>query len=487
MSLRKSTFSASRWTATSTVLVAAIQILQTSVLARILLPGEFGLMAVATAAVAVFSLVVDLGLSQALIHFDDVPASHRSSIFWLNVLMALALMTALCLAAPIIAHLYHSAALAPLLCWSSLVFPLSAAGQQLRSLAAKDLRFDALARIEIAAALCACACAIAAALLHAGVYALAVAVLMSAAMGSLLAWLMLPRDFRPGWRFRPGETRAYLHFGGYLVGESIANAFHRNADVFAGGLVVGANAIGVYSVPRDLSLRVATGINSIVTRVGFPVMSQVKRDREKLKSIYLQTLRMTASVNFPVYVAMGVFAKEIVALLYGPQWHEAVIYLQILAAWGLIRSTGNPVGSLIYATGRTRLAFWWNIALLLMLPVLFWASALAFGLSGLAATALILQLLMLIPTWHFLVRPCCGATLAEYITRFLAPLLCALAAGVFAWVCVHRLPHGTLRLAVGGILGGVAYLVLSWFFNRQWIHAMVELLASRDGETVATR
>jgi O-antigen/teichoic acid export membrane protein len=476
VSLKRATFSASRWTAASTVLVAAIQILQTSVLARILLPGEFGLMAVAAAAIAVLSLVVDFGLSQALIHFDDTPEQHRSSIFWVNMLLAFGLMAALYIAAPMVARLYHTDALAPLLCWTSLVFPLSAVGQQLRALAAKDLKFEALARIEISAAVVACVCAIVAALLHAGVYALAIAVLANAGAGSLLAWLMLPHDFRPTWHFRPGETRAYLRFGGYLVGESIANAFHRNADVFAGGLVVGAGAMGAYSVPRDLSLRVAASINSIVTRVGFPVMAQVKHDRARLKSIYLQTLRMTASVNFPAYVALGLFAKEIVALLYGQQWRGAVTYLQILAAWGLIRSTGSPVGSLIYATGRTRRAFWWNLALLVVLPVAYWVGARGYSLPGLAATAVILQLLVLVPSWHFLVRPSCGATLTEFLAQFFAPLFCALAAGALAWLCAHGLPHGTLRLAVGGTLGGVVYLGLSWVFNRQWIIAMLELL-----------
>jgi O-antigen/teichoic acid export membrane protein len=380
------------------------------------------------------------------------------------------------LAAPAIARLYHSDALAPLLCWTSLVFPLAAAGQQLRALAAKSLRFDVLARIEVLACACACVCAIAAALLHAGVYALAIAVVANAAIGSLLAWLLLPHEYRPGLHMRFGETRAYLRFGGYLVGESIANAFHRNADVFAGGLVVGANAMGVYSVPRDLSLRVATGINSIVTRVGFPVMAQVKHDRSRLKSIYLQTVRMTASVNFPVYVAMGIFANEIVALLYGPQWREAAFYLQILAAWGLIRSTGNPIGSLLYATGKTRRAFWWNIALLLSLPLLYWIGARGFGLPGLAATAVILQAIIVIPAWYFLVWPCCGTTLTEYLVQFGAPLVCAMVAGVVAWLGAHKLPHGTLRLAVGGILGIVVYLALSWQLNRQWVDAMLELL-----------
>ncbi len=122
--------------------------------------------------------------------------------------------------------------------------------------------------------------------------------------------------------------------------------------------------MGIYSLPRDLSLRIAFIINPIITRVGFPVMARVQQDTVQLKFIYLQTLRMTASVNFPLYLALALFAEEIVALLFGKQWQASAEYLQIFAVLGLIRSTGNPAGSLLYAVGRANLAFWWNMALL---------------------------------------------------------------------------------------------------------------------------
>lgn len=479
MSLKKTTFSATRWTAASTGLVAGVQILQTSVLARFLSPSEFGLMAVATAMIAVLSLLVDWGLSQALIHFDDVPTRHRSSIYWLNMLLSFFLMTALCLAAPIIARLYQSILLEPLLCWASLVFPLSAVGQQLRALAAKELRFDTLALIEVISAIASCVFAVVAALFNAGLYSLIIAFLTNAGLNSLLSWIMLPPGYRPMFHFNATETRTYLRFGSYLVGESIAGSFHRNADVFVGGLALGASTIGIYSVPRDLSLRLATTINSIGTRIGFPVMSQVKHSSEKLKSIYLQTLRMTASINFPAYIVLGVFANDIVALLYGSKWHSSVIYLQILAVWGLVRSTGSPIGSLIYATGKTKRAFWWNMSLLLILPLLFWLGTKSYDLLGLALTAIVIQLFLFIPIWILFVRPCCRATLREYTKSFLAPLFCALIAGFLAWLPTHDLPHSTVRLAVGGIVLGVAYLLLSWCLNRQWVIAILELLNIR--------
>lgn len=479
MSLRSSTFSASRWTSASTFVVTGLQVAQTIVLAHMLLLRDFGLMAVAGAVIAVLSLLVDMGLSQALIHYDNVSVRARSSIYWLNMLLALVLMLVLIVVAPLLGAIYHSAPLVLLLRWTSLVFPLAACGQQLRALAAKALRFDCLAPIDMAAALAALVCAIVVALLGGGVYALVAGLLARAGAGSLLAWWLLPVECRPGMFFRPREALPYLGFGGYSVGEMLANEFHRNADVFMGGLVVGPAAMGVYSVPRNLGLRVGSILNSIVTRVGFPVMSQVKDEPERLRNIYMQTLRMTASVNFPLYVAMGLFASEIVNLLYGPRWHDAAMYLRILAAWGLIRSTGSPSGSLLYATGKTRRAFWWNIVLLIALPPLYWLVTRIHGLPSLAAGMVILQALIVIPSWRYLVKPCCNVSLGEYLAQFGTPLLCALAAGDAAWLAAHHLPHGTLRLAVGCLVGGSVYLGLSWYLNQRWVLAMLELLHLR--------
>lgn len=476
MNLRHATFSAGRWTSASTVLATGLQVLQTVALARILMPADFGLMAVAGAVIGVLALVVDLGFSQAVIHFDEMPVEHRASLYWLNMGLAVVLMALLMLAAPLLGMAYHSAPLTELLRWVALVFPLTATGQQLRALAERELRFDVLAINNVVAAAVALVCAVVAALLGAGVYALVVGALTSAALNSALAWARLPAAYRPTRHFRLGDAKPYLGFGGYLVGESLLNVLHRNADVFVGGLVVGPGPIGLYSVPRDLSLRGAMIVNSVVTKVGFPVMSRVKHEPERLKAIYLQTLHMTASVNFPLYVALGMFASEVVNLLYGTQWHEAATYLRILAAWGLIRSVGNPVGSLIYATGRPKRAFWWSVALLVTVPPLLWLATWLGHLTGLSIAMLALQGLIVVPAWRFLVRPCCGARFGEYMSQFGTPLFCALVAGAIAWLAAHDLPHGTLRLAVGCIVGGVIYLGFSWFLNRRWVNAMLELM-----------
>lgn len=477
MSLKHKAFSAGRWTTTSAFVRIALQILQTVILARLLTPADFGLMAVTAALLAVIGLFADLGLNRAIIHYEQISDDALSSLYWLNIGMSAGLTLIFAAIAPLLGTLYRQPALTAVLFTASPVFLLSAIGQQFCVLAEKELRFATLASNEIIASVVGFAVAVSIALRGGGVYALIGAVLATAATVSLLAWWRLSDGHRPHLHVRLAEARPFLRYGAYLMGESFGSTMVRQVDVFVGGLVASPAALGVYSVPRDLSLRVAMIVNPIITRVSFPVMARLQGDMTALKSVYLQTLRMTASANFPVYIALALFANEIVALLYGPHWHDSVEYLRIFAVWGLLRSVGNPVGSLLYAVGRARLAFWWTIIVLVAIVPLLWLGAQFGGLQGLAWTMVGLQMLIFVPSWRYLVRPCCGANFAEFIAIVLLPLALALASGMVAYGAVWLGDiTGILRLIVGGCVGGLAYISLSLIFNRPWTNAMYELI-----------
>lgn len=475
MPLKLQAYSAGRWTASSAVVVTGLQLGQTLVLARVLMPSEFGLMAIAGALLAVIGLFSDMGFSRALIHYDDVSRDSLSSLYWLNLGIACGLMLLLLVAAPFVATLYDAPVLKGVLQVTSLIFPLTAAGQQFRTLAEKELRFAELAFNEVAATGLAVVFAFAVAFAGGGVYALVVGVLVRSATSSVLAWHRLSGANRPTWRLQFADVSPYLRFGGYMVGESVANTLRRQADVFVGGLFASPSSLGLFAVPRDLSFRLSAVINPILTRVGFPIMSRVKNDSSKLRSIYLQTLHMTASVNFPLYMGLALFSDEVVALLYGSQWQGAGRYLRIMALWGLLRSIGNPVGSLIYASGRARLGFFWNSSLLVIVPPLLWLGAHAGGLAGLAWTLLILQGAIIIPAWRLLVYPLCGAGIRDYAGAFVAPLLLSVLATLPAYFVASMVDGNTTRVALGFATGAATYLALSLWLNREWTDTMREL------------
>ncbi len=114
---------------------------------------------------------------------------------------------------------------------------------------------------------------------------------------------------------------------------------------------------------------------------------------------------MTASLKVPIYLLLALFPEPVVLLLLGPQWHESASYLRVLALWGLIRSTGNPSGSLIYAVGLARRAHLWGLALFAVTVPVLWLAARSGGLPALAWAMCSLQAVVYVMAWRHLVLP----------------------------------------------------------------------------------
>lgn len=457
-----------------------LQLLQIMVLARLLQPSDFGLLAVIGSLLVAMDILADIGIGRALIHFRDVTDNVRSSLYWISLAIAICIAAALAGFAPLAAMLFKEPMLASLLALNALALPLSALGRQFLVLAEKELKFSVLARIEIASTLIGVTVSVLLAMKGEGASSVVLGTLASTGMKTILAWLYLSDGWRPAWRINLDEVRPMLKFGAYLAGESLATTLHREADMFIGGAVMGSGALGFYAVARNLALKLAmTVINPVVTRIAFPIMANMQHDRAQLKTIYLSMLRMVSSINFPLYSMIALFAGEIISLLYGPQWGKATYYLEILAVWGLVRSIGNPVGSLVVAVGRAKLAFWWNSALLVVTPLVLLIGATFGGLGGLAWSLLLLHLLIFVAIWKLMVFPLCGATFIEYLHELSPPLLISVISGATAWLAVQPIESSIVRLAIGGILFALGYILLSYKYNRPWFSAMRKLLISR--------
>ncbi|MGH8318456.1 MAG: MOP flippase family protein [Steroidobacteraceae bacterium] len=476
VSLKSQTFSAVRWTTVAMLGRSALQFAQMAILARMLAPADFGLMAIVVSITAFMQVFTDLGVGTAIIHYQDVSQNQLSSLYWLNVSVGMILMVVLMATSPLVSRLlFHQPALQPILMIMSMNFLFLAAGQQVRVQAEKTLHFSALAKAEVAAAMCGCGTAVVWAWRAPSVYALVAGVLVNGFAQTLLLWLLASGGWRPALRFRVSEIRRFLKFGGYIVADNLANSLYRQADILIGGKMFPASTLGSYSLPRNLSLNVATATNPIITRVGLPVMAKTQHDMSFLKSVYLKTMRMTASVNFPVFIALAVFSRDVVALVFGERWIRSAPLLVYLAVFGMFRSCGNPVGSLMLAVGKADLSFRWTLAVLaITFPALWLASQ--FGIAGLAAGQVALMAVLLIPGWYFLVRPHCGARLGEYLLTLLGPLFAALVAVFAGYLAVSHLTVPLWRLGGAALVGMPVYLAMSWVANRSWVIAMQQLI-----------
>jgi len=475
MNLKHRTFSAVRWTTAAAGVRVLLQLVQVAVLARLLDPADYGLMAMVSVVLGLAGIFSDMGVNSAYVQRQNVTEHERSSLFWLNVCVS-GVLTLLVLAlSPLLASWLGDERLSPLLMLAASTFIISALGRQVRMNAEKLLNFKPVVVTEVGAALLGFTAAIAAAWSGWGVYALIVGALVSAFSGTVLAWIFLAKGWRPQWCFRFSDVRSYLGFGSALVGNNLVNEFNRSIDLLLGGRMLGATALGLYSLPRQIVFQIQSMMNPIISRVGFPLIAQLQVDIPRVRAIYLKTLNMTSSANAPLYVGIAFFAPEVVLIGLGDKWLGAIDLMRLLALWGFFRSIGNPVGSLLLGMGRADLSLKWNLAMLLIVPpVLLFAAQ--YGTLGLAWTLLGSSLVMFVPGWYVLVRPLCKAGLVEYALAVLRPFLLAVACISLTYWIVGQLDDAVLKLVAGVLLAVPLYVAVSYKANREWFDAMRELI-----------
>ena len=461
------------------VICTGLRFLKVMAIARLLTPHDFGIMAIVISVTGFLQIFADLGVGAAIVHYRDISQRELSSLYWLNIAVGVILTLLLvCGSHPISVWIYHKPEIEPVLLLMSTNFLVVAMGQQLRTVAEKTLQFSAVSKIDIVAVLVGGVTAVIWAWWAPSVYPLVADTLINSVVQTVLLWLFASRGWRPDFHLQISEVKKFLKFGAYMLASGFVNNANRGADILVGGRFLPAASLGAYSLPRNFCSNILGITNSTLTRVGFPMMAKAQEDKAFLKSVYLKTLRMTASVNFPIYLAVAVFARDVTIVLFGAKWVNSAPLLVFLAMWAMFRSCGNPSSSLIYAVGKARLAFWWNVVQLLVVFPVAWISS-HYGVEGLAIGQLAFMVGMLIPTWYVLIRPNCGARLGEYMLTFLSPLATAFFAVFVAHWAVMAWSIPIWRLAGMMLVAVPVYLLASMVTNRTWVAAMQQLVLRR--------
>src|SRR5690606_26519847 len=175
--------------------------------------------------------------------------------------------------------------------------------------------FATLARIEVASAAVGLSIALGSALAGGGVLSLAIGTVSASMTSSLLSLLLLSKGFRPQPQFHLKAIQPYFAFGLFSAGENIVGALNRQMEILIGGLTSTSAALGLFAVPRELSLKASTLINPVVNRVGFPLMTTIREEKNLLRTTYLEVIKISAALNFPIYGALLFFAVQIVLVL----------------------------------------------------------------------------------------------------------------------------------------------------------------------------
>ena len=354
------------WTGTSQLVVQAVGFALNIFVARLLFPEDFGVLGMAAIFIELVSLVSDLGLNTAIIQRRDVSQTQLSTCFWLNGMVGVLLFGCGLLCAPLVAELFRKDIVGPVIMLSSMGFILRSMGSLHRALLTRQLAFRTLAIPEIVGIVVFGICVVALAWRGAGLWSVIIANLVSAAATTLLLWLLNP--WRPGYRFNWSETRPLMPFSANVVGEQLLDYVNLNVDYLLIGRLLGAAALGTYTLAFNLMTFPLRKIAQMITRVTFPAFSQIQEDEAALRHGYLASVRYIALVTFPILTGMGILAPDFIPLVYTEKWEDAILPLQIMCVDGLVRTVSTTTGSVLYAKGRSDVGFKWKMVTVLVIP-----------------------------------------------------------------------------------------------------------------------
>ncbi|MGA6826483.1 lipopolysaccharide biosynthesis protein [Nitrospira sp. NS4] len=473
-SLQRKAVRSGIWVGLSSAGVAVLSFARSIILARLLTPEIFGLMAVCSMAVRMIEIFTETGFGAALIHRQQRFEDARDTAFTLMVLRGAGLSVLAFFIAPWAAAFYEQPILDSLVAIVGISFVFTGC-QNVNAIALqKELDFKRLTYLEQAGTALNFLVSVGLAYTLRSVWALVYAQIASAAINSILSFVIVPGRVR--FRFDFAIAKELFQYGRFITGLVIVVFLTRELDNAVIGKLLGMEALGYYVIAYTLANIPSTYISKLLAKVLFPMFSKLQSDKIGLAVEYGRGIRLVIGVVVPVSVGIAVLAPEIVAALYGPQWAPAVAPLQILAVFGCFRALWMLNGYLYNAIGQPQIDFYVSLARLIVMGALIYPLAVSYGIVG-ASLAVTVPMVMQFIVGVFLSRRLIGVPVATSARPFAVAVLQGGILGavlVSAKLFVTSDPIIGLAVLIG--LGGVAFVIL---------HAQEVLAAWRARKTHA--
>jgi len=317
------------WTLSSQGAQFLLQSLSTVVLARLLTPADFGIVAMVTAITVFGQGFADLGLSEATIQSQKINHDQVSALFWVNFAIGVGLTAVTMMLAPALAWFYHEPRLEGITLWLSLTFLIGGLRVQHTALLKRQMRFKALAFRDVSSAALGVFAAIIIALRDGGYWAIVALPLTLNSTQMALSWILV--RWTPGPPRRGGNVRSLLTLGGNVAASYLITNVTANADNILIGWYWGAAPLGLYSRAYNLLTLPVRQLNVPIGGVAFPTLSRIQSEPERFARYYLRFIRLTMWAGAPIFGFVFVAAGPVIIIVLGKQWWDAAPIFQILA------------------------------------------------------------------------------------------------------------------------------------------------------------
>ena len=454
-------------------------LLSIAILARLLTPKDFGLVALALTFTALLETVKDFGLGQALIVSKEEDIESRANtVFWWGMIIGLTGTLIICVSAHWIADFYNNQQVFWVLIALSLNFPLTALGATQEAIAQKRMDFRWQTAAQLSNVAVRGTLGVALALLGFGVWSLVLGYLVGTLTWSVVLWVLV--GFRPKLKFTNQHARELFAFGGILTAVDVLHGIWASADALVIGRVLGASSLGLYSLGIRLPELIIINLSVVAASVLFPAFTKVDDDR--LKRVLLTSLRFTMVIGAPLAAGLAVLSPAIVPALFGGQWGGAVAPMQIICLYALLLTLEIPGGTIFKVTGRA------SMLLKLAIPrtILLYIALILFAHYGLAAVAWCLVGVTALFASIALGLACkvTGARPLQMVGACWAPAVSAVVTGGVIWLATVEIPGNWPKIFVGAAVGFLTYVGMLWVTDRTTLTYLLEKTFPRFAKAV---
>ena len=455
-----------KWTSSSAIVNACAKLGQIAVLTRFLEKEDFGLVAIALLIISFTEIFMDMGLSSAVLHKQNISKNEYSSLYWFNIISGVAICGLICLSAPWISAYYQQPELVEVISLLSFSVVFSSISRLQRTFQQKRMQFNVIAIIDIIASVVMVLFSIVLAFNGFGVYSLVYSTLL---YGFLIAviylFYSLYKEKNINFHFKLSETKPYLKIGIYQVGSSTLDYLSREMDVFLIGTAYSMEVLGAYSICKQLAFKVYSFINPIILKVMTPSLALCQNSRSLLREKYINLLRVLAFIDIPIYAFLCYASAYVLGFVYGDSYVEYALVFSVLCVYYSICSIDNPLGALLVATGRTDLGFYWTIIRIVSTFIVLYLASLG-NILVFVSAMLLLSIVNIYPEVRLIYQSLLSINYGQYLKSFFMPFFLSFILFPISFVHCISLTNCLGMMAVGGLFF-FFYVILSFAYNKK--------------------
>lgn len=471
-SLKQKTVSGILWSGIERFSTQGIQFVIEMVMARLLLPSDYGLIGMLVIFMAVSNTFIDSGFSNALIQKQNRTQADLSTVFYFNIIISVVLYVALFYLAPLISLFYETPALTQVVRIYGLTLIIGAFSAVNRTVLVIEVDFKSQSKISLFSIFISGALGIFLAIQGFGVWALVWMSIGNLSLQAILFFYFV--KWRPSWVFSIQSFQSLFSFGSKLLLTSLLGSLYDNLYTIVIGKKFKTTDLGYYTKSEQFARLPSTNLAFIISRVSFPILSAIQDDNERLTTAYKKYLSLSSMLVFPIMITLAVLANPIVVTLFTEKWTGMVLLLQILCFDWMWDPMSKININLLLVKGKSNLILKLEI-FKRIISVSILVLTLPFGLIGLAVGRVIYSFLAIYINSYYTGKTIHALNYFEQMKIAIPFFLIAVITGAVIFSVILLFDSLIIQMIVGVVIGVLCYFVLLAVLKREELNEFILL------------